>query len=384
MKFARLLRTTAEDLPELQCLFHIYKHMKKQLKKLPARAEPKPPPPQGDGPSAAHEPPPQPPSPRAAAADAAAEAARAAVEAAEEARFTAVLTEHLQRLNDRFLEREETCVIQLERLEVEVGQCSSVAKAAKTAAEGARAAATATATATGGRGGAAATAASGDAAGVGPAGAGSVGAAGAGADADASRAVAAAAAAAAAAAQGTLNAVTEQRAQLYKRFVNFHGQCAAAVASRTAACPESPSCSTIPAASSSAPNGGGGGGPPPLGRRFLGELGRAVAELRAGDKRLDDPATVSRLKRVLETYTDVTRYPRPRRTDATVIVAATDDAYVSVESVRQMHSYYAGSELRLVSGGHVSAFLMHQTAFRGAIRDSLARVAAPPPPQQPQ
>jgi len=37
---------------------------------------------------------------------------------------------------------------------------------------------------------------------------------------------------------------------------------------------------------------------------------------------------------VLEAYTDVTRYPRPKRTDCAIIVAATDDAYVSKESVR--------------------------------------------------
>eukprot|EP00198_Chlamydomonas_reinhardtii_P012300 XP_001701637.1 predicted protein [Chlamydomonas reinhardtii] len=87
---------------------------------------------------------------------------------------------------------------------------------------------------------------------------------------------------------------------------------------------------------------------------WLREEGAAVAycdgamrALRAGDRRLDQPDTVLRLKRVLETYTDVTRYPKPRRTDAAVIVAARDDAYVSRESVQQLHQYWAGSELRM-------------------------------------
>lgn len=35
-------------------------------------------------------------------------------------------------------------------------------------------------------------------------------------------------------------------------------------------------------------------------------------------------------------------------------------SYVALESVQKLHSYYPGSELRMVSGGHVSAFLMHQ------------------------
>jgi predicted alpha/beta hydrolase family esterase len=72
--------------------------------------------------------------------------------------------------------------------------------------------------------------------------------------------------------------------------------------------------------------------------------------------------------------TDVVRYPRPQRPDAAVIVAAESDAYVSTDSVRQLHAYWPGSELRLVSGGHVSAFLLHQPAFRRAVLDSLQRL----------
>lgn len=56
-----------------------------------------------------------------------------------------------------------------------------------------------------------------------------------------------------------------------------------------------------------AASAGSGSGP---GAALLGELGRAVKALRAGDRRLDQPDTVLRLKRVLETYTDVTRYPK--------------------------------------------------------------------------
>ena len=66
--------------------------------------------------------------------------------------------------------------------------------------------------------------------------------------------------------------------------------------------------------------------------------------------------------------------PRPRRPDASVMVAATDDAYVSVESVQAVHRYWVGSELRMVRGGHVSAFLMQQAHFRRAVLDSLNRL----------
>eukprot|EP00198_Chlamydomonas_reinhardtii_P010355 XP_001699692.1 predicted protein [Chlamydomonas reinhardtii] len=130
MKFARLLRTTAEDLPELQCLFHIYKHLKKQLKQLPARAE---------GASAVGQ---------QLKADEGTTATASSAPDDEEAKFTVVLTDHLQRLNDRFLEREETCVIQLERLEAEAAQCTATARAASAGLAVATAAAAAAANGT--------------------------------------------------------------------------------------------------------------------------------------------------------------------------------------------------------------------------------------------
>jgi hypothetical protein len=57
--------------------------------------------------------------------------------------------------------------------------------------------------------------------------------------------------------------------------------------------------------------------------------------------------------------------------DAVVVAAA------AVGLLSQEH--WPGSELRTVNGGHVSAFLMHQDAFRGALRDSLARLEAGAP-----
>ncbi|GAX77241.1 hypothetical protein CEUSTIGMA_g4688.t1 [Chlamydomonas eustigma] len=103
-------------------------------------------------------------------------------------------------------------------------------------------------------------------------------------------------------------------------------------------------------------------------------LGARLQQLKRRDQGLQSARTVSMLKQVLETFTDVTRYPRPRRPDAAVLVAAKDDAYVSVESVRAVHEHWQGSEMRLVEGGHVSGFLMQQSQFRRAIMDSLKRL----------
>ncbi|CAL8468337.1 g7877 [Coccomyxa elongata] len=84
-----------------------------------------------------------------------------------------------------------------------------------------------------------------------------------------------------------------------------------------------------------------------------------------------------RLDKVLETYTDVTRFPRPQRPDAAVIVGAHNDAYVSAHSVRELAAHWPGSQVRWVPGGHVSAFLLQQPAFRKAILDSLERLSQP-------
>lgn len=83
---------------------------------------------------------------------------------------------------------------------------------------------------------------------------------------------------------------------------------------------------------------------------------------------------VHMLEAVLETYTDITRFPTPSRPDAAVLVAATDDAYVGRESVEEMHRFLQGSELRWVPGGHVSSFFLHHGLFRKAIRDALMKL----------
>jgi len=103
--------------------------------------------------------------------------------------------------------------------------------------------------------------------------------------------------------------------------------------------------------------------------------GAAGAAAAAGPEQRE---ALTRLKAVLETYTDVTRYPLPRRPDAAVFVAAEDDAYVCPASVAATHAYWAGSGLRTVSGGHVSAFLLHQEAFREAMAEALQRLRREP------
>ncbi|KAK9861855.1 hypothetical protein WJX84_002096 [Apatococcus fuscideae] len=56
-----------------------------------------------------------------------------------------------------------------------------------------------------------------------------------------------------------------------------------------------------------------------------------------------------RLAQVLETYTDVTRFPKPKAPEAAILVAATNDAFVASSSVQQLAQYWQGCEVRWVS-----------------------------------
>lgn len=109
MKFGRVLRTTAEDLPdlpELQALFSAYKQLKKQVKKLPDKEALHQGVAAGLG-SAAH--------PAVEGASAAASSPQACERA--EGAFIESLGRTLAQMNDMFLEKEETSVIRVEQLE---------------------------------------------------------------------------------------------------------------------------------------------------------------------------------------------------------------------------------------------------------------------------
>ncbi|KAI7996406.1 Protein ABHD18 [Camellia lanceoleosa] len=72
--------------------------------------------------------------------------------------------------------------------------------------------------------------------------------------------------------------------------------------------------------------------------------------------------------------TDVTRFPIPKNPNAVIFVAATDDGYIPKHSVLELQKAWPGSEVRWVTGGHVSSFLLHNGEFRKAIVDGLNRL----------
>ncbi|XP_068642478.1 uncharacterized protein [Aristolochia californica] len=80
-----------------------------------------------------------------------------------------------------------------------------------------------------------------------------------------------------------------------------------------------------------------------------------------------------RMRSVLS-LTDVTRFPIPKNPEAVILVAATDDGYIPKHSVLELQKAWPGSEVRWVTGGHVSSFILHNNEFRRAIVDALNRL----------
>jgi len=72
--------------------------------------------------------------------------------------------------------------------------------------------------------------------------------------------------------------------------------------------------------------------------------------------------------------TDIRRYRPPARPEAAFLVAAKNDAYIPVSSARKVHEHWPGSTMHWLDGGHVGAFLFHQSKFRTAIREAFARL----------
>jgi dienelactone hydrolase len=94
------------------------------------------------------------------------------------------------------------------------------------------------------------------------------------------------------------------------------------------------------------------------------ELARAIGDERAAREKLAG---------ILHAVADyLLKAPRPR---AAIIVAAKQDGFVLPRDVEELARAWPQAELRWVGGGHVSAYLRHQTTMRRAIVDAIARLA---------
>jgi dienelactone hydrolase len=63
-----------------------------------------------------------------------------------------------------------------------------------------------------------------------------------------------------------------------------------------------------------------------------------------------------------------------KKPTSAIIVAARSDGFVPAAEVEALHRAWPEAELRWVEGGHVSAYVRHQTAMRQAIIDAMDRL----------
>jgi len=92
------------------------------------------------------------------------------------------------------------------------------------------------------------------------------------------------------------------------------------------------------------------------------------------DRQLDGPGNaLARMRKLLD-HTDIRRLPPLGRPEAAFLVGARADAYISRESVENVHRHWPGSTLTWVESGHVGAFLFHRGLWVEAVRNSFARL----------
>ncbi|WP_163867934.1 alpha/beta hydrolase family protein [Myxococcus eversor] len=86
----------------------------------------------------------------------------------------------------------------------------------------------------------------------------------------------------------------------------------------------------------------------------------------------DEAAARLRLATILDAA-NACLLPPPAKPSAAVIVACARDAFVPMSEARALHAHWAGSELRILDAGHISALFTSGAALRGAIRDAVHR-----------
>lgn len=86
----------------------------------------------------------------------------------------------------------------------------------------------------------------------------------------------------------------------------------------------------------------------------------------------DESAARQRLAAILE-MANACLLPPPVKPSAAIILACARDGFVPISEARALHAHWAGSELRVLDAGHISAILTSGSALRAALRDAVHR-----------
>uniref|UniRef100_A0A0K8THS9 Protein ABHD18 n=1 Tax=Lygus hesperus TaxID=30085 RepID=A0A0K8THS9_LYGHE len=79
------------------------------------------------------------------------------------------------------------------------------------------------------------------------------------------------------------------------------------------------------------------------------------------------------MKGIMDECTHIANFTTPIDTSLIISVCAVDDGYVPRCGVTDIRAVWPDAEVRYVQGGHVTAFVLHQKAFRKAIVDAFDR-----------
>ncbi len=71
---------------------------------------------------------------------------------------------------------------------------------------------------------------------------------------------------------------------------------------------------------------------------------------------------------------DISRLPAPARPEAALVVGCRRDGYVAQRDTEALAAHWAGSTLRWLEAGHISALLLHRAELRGAVAEALTRL----------
>ncbi|XP_028314793.1 protein ABHD18 isoform X2 [Gouania willdenowi] len=79
------------------------------------------------------------------------------------------------------------------------------------------------------------------------------------------------------------------------------------------------------------------------------------------------------MKGVMDECTHMANFSVPVDTSLIIVVQAKEDAYIPRTGVRSLQEIWPGCEVRYLKGGHISAYLFKQNAFRQAIYEAFTR-----------
>lgn len=79
---------------------------------------------------------------------------------------------------------------------------------------------------------------------------------------------------------------------------------------------------------------------------------------------MPDEEVIQFMKQLMDEFTHLSNYPRPADPSLVVNVCALCDAYVPRCDVTDLTHIWQGMNIRYLNGGHISAFVLHQRAFR--------------------